>query len=360
MGDGERASPRHVSSRDLRALMTEGTIIDEFTIHDVLGRGGFGDVYRVTDPNRKVFALKTEYLDSPKQALEQEIMCLRRLKSPSFPQVHAQGTTDTVRYMVMDVLGPSLGQIRRKHMNIIPRRIAILLSLEMLKPIKEMHEQGFVHRDIKPSNFLLQKSSKNPLVLVDFGLAAPYINFQTKEHMPFFESRFCGTRKYASLNAFKNIALSRRDDLQSWFNSILEMFLERLPWSRLKEYADIAAAQENLDLTIIPDPDERLLLTELREAIFSLEYDQLPDYALLESKLRNFLIENYGMEPEAFNWVVYYDTETNYVASSPNEEEEKLSPKTSPRRLTESRRDKQDKKKGDDDNDDVHCKCLVQ
>lgn len=357
MGDGERPSSRHVSSRDLRVLMTEGTIIDEFTIHDVLGRGGYGDVYRVTDPNQNVFALKTEYLDSPKQALEQEIMCLRRLKSPSFPRVRAQGTTDTVRYMVMDVLGPSLGQIRRKHMNIFPRKVAILLALEMLKPIKQMHEQGFVHRDIKPSNFLLQKSSKNPLVLVDFGLAAPYINFQTKEHMPFFESRFCGTRKYASVNAFKNIALSRRDDLQSWFNSMLEMFIERLPWSRLKEYADIAAAQENLDLTIVPDSEERVLLTELRETILALEYDQKPDYALLESKLQNFLRENYGMQPEDFDWIVYYETEANYVASTPNEEEDKLSPKTSPRRLTETRRDRQNKKT---DDDDVHCKCLVQ
>ena len=343
----EEEKPKRVSSRDKREVLQDGTVIDGFVIQGVLGRGGFGDVYRVLDRNQKSFALKTEYLNAEKQALEKEIECLVHLNSPCFPHIHAQGTTETLRYIVMDEYGPSIGLVRRKHHNYLPTRIVLLLALQMLKGIKTMHEQGYIHRDIKPSNFLLQKSATDPLVLVDFGLAIPYIDFETGEHLPQVNGRFCGTRKYASVNALKKLGLSRRDDLLSWFYSLYELYTERLPWARLHDPDEIIPMMENLDFDLLQDPPERAFIQGIWETIMALEYDETPNYLLLERRIRNYLQENFNIQASEFNWIGYYTSE---VRDDEEEEEQVEKAPSSPRRR---------KTTVEDEDDNAKCKCLL-
>jgi serine/threonine protein kinase len=95
----------------------------------------------------------------------------------------------------------------------------------MLRAIESFHGHGFLHRDIKPSNSLIRPSRKYPLALIDYGLSRPYCDCLTGNPIPpRHNPGFVGTSKYASINAHAGVELGRRDDLYSWFFSMVELW----------------------------------------------------------------------------------------------------------------------------------------
>ena len=58
-------------------------------------------------------------------------------------------------------------------------KIAIVLLVEMLTAIQEVHDRGFIHRDVKASNFVLDTEEKK-VFIVDFGLAKKHLDPYTK------------------------------------------------------------------------------------------------------------------------------------------------------------------------------------
>jgi serine/threonine protein kinase len=126
------------------------------------------------------------------------------------------------------------------------RAVGFAIAEETLKIIQSLHCLGIVHRDIKPSNFLLRPRSNAPLCLIDFGLARRYIDPATKR--PFLAAcvsrRFTGTVKYASPNAHRGMNLGPRDNLFSWFYSLVEMMGNPLPWEDVKDQEQCGAAKD--------------------------------------------------------------------------------------------------------------------
>jgi serine/threonine protein kinase len=57
--------------------------------------------------------------------------------------------------IIMDLLGSNLAKIRKYLEVKYNLQIAILLLIEMLDAIEEVHNCGFIHRDVKASNFVL-------------------------------------------------------------------------------------------------------------------------------------------------------------------------------------------------------------
>ncbi|OHT06802.1 CK1 family protein kinase [Tritrichomonas foetus] len=219
-----------------RILFTPDTEIDGYRIIKHIGKGGYADVYKVEDiSDGKFYAMKIEALDTDKRSLEKEFEVIKELNSMTatnpqlpavFPTFYSFGDTEKVRYLVMSLFGPSLSTVRK----FLPQKkfsmiTSIQLSLDMLDEIEAFHNQGYIHRDIKPSNFLVNVGNrKQPLCLIDFGLAQKYIDPKSKKHIkPNSNAGFAGTYRYASLNAHYGKQLSRRDDLISWFYSIIEI-----------------------------------------------------------------------------------------------------------------------------------------
>jgi serine/threonine protein kinase len=119
----------------------------------------------------------------------------------------------------------------------------------MLNCIEELHKTGFVHRDIKIANFLLQPKMHNSLCLIDFGISASYIDQKTGNHIACSEVKvFDGSDIYASPNAHKGLNLSRRDDLISWFYSIVEMRDKCLPWTGKTDFNIIGRMKKKISI----------------------------------------------------------------------------------------------------------------
>ncbi|OHT06496.1 CK1 family protein kinase [Tritrichomonas foetus] len=214
------AKKRRVHKRDKRKLLEEGFKIDKYEVEACVGRGGFGDIYgvKVADSN-KILALKLEPVEG-KSNLLKEIEFLKRLQdSLNFPIYYDDGVTDQYRYLVMELLGPSLSSTRRemKHCH-FSLSTTLRIGIKMLRCLEQVHKHGIIHCDVKPGNFLLRPDCLHSLVLVDFGLAQFYIHHKTGKHKKFkIYNGFNGTMKYASLNSMNESSLSRRDDLYSWF-----------------------------------------------------------------------------------------------------------------------------------------------
>jgi serine/threonine protein kinase len=160
-------------------------IRDRYVIEDLLGKGGFGAVYRVRDQRVRgnQFALK-EVIDPGVEEQKRFVFegeMLKRLDHPGLPRVYRIFTGDNNEsnrlYLLMDYIdGPNLEQLRQRHPQ---KRLSLAETMAIMAPIVTavhyLHEQQppIIHRDIKPANIIVPDERERS-VLVDFGIAKEY------------------------------------------------------------------------------------------------------------------------------------------------------------------------------------------
>lgn len=170
--------------QEVRTTLPPGSIVGgRYLVEELLGKGGFGAVYKVRDQRvrQNLFALK-EVIDPNKQERKRfvfEADLLRRLDHPALPRVYHVFEDDKSEraYMLMDyVEGTNLEVLRRQQPNMrfsVPQVLAIIAPI--MDAISYLHNQQppIIHRDIKPANIIVP-SSGNKAVLVDFGIAKEF------------------------------------------------------------------------------------------------------------------------------------------------------------------------------------------
>lgn len=93
-----------------------------------------------------------------------------------FPRLLAAVREDHYKYVVMQLVGPDLGKLRRA----MPQQkftlaTALRVCRQTLDRIKTLHEFGWLSRDIKAPNFAIGLASNSDVVyMLDFGLARRY------------------------------------------------------------------------------------------------------------------------------------------------------------------------------------------
>ena len=98
-----------------------------------------------------------------------------------------------------------------------------------------VHSKDYLHRDIKPANFLVGNPDNSQLYLIDFGNAKKYRSSRTRKHIKFLKNRrIYGSLIFLSLNSFKEIEQTRKDDLESLGLVIIYLYIGSLPWSEFK------------------------------------------------------------------------------------------------------------------------------
>jgi len=154
--------------------LNEGTLLGPYSILELLGSGGMGEVYRARDTrlNRDV-AIKVlpERLAEDPEALarfEREAQSVAALSHPNILAIHDFGRDAGVSYAVMELLqGDSLRE-RMEQTSLSPRKV-VEIARQIAGGLVAAHDRGIVHRDLKPENVFLTREGL--VKILDFGLA---------------------------------------------------------------------------------------------------------------------------------------------------------------------------------------------
>ncbi|KAK0406443.1 hypothetical protein QR680_018574 [Steinernema hermaphroditum] len=236
-----------------------------------LGSGAFGDVYKVSKlPKLEIkdveYAMKTEdEKGKDKLKLECDVIAAvakmfvtkNKPKLENFANVYAYGLLKGkgLRAMVMDVVGPSIDDYRKKRSSSFnySGATAVRISMKMIDPIMQLHSAGYIHRDIKPANFCIGLDTNDDQVfMLDFGIAYRYvvddkvghqlIPFDAKKRLP-----FAGTLPFCSRACMMHRMLSRADDLECWLYTLFDLCDRHLlPWKRVRDFETVRGAKEVL------------------------------------------------------------------------------------------------------------------
>jgi serine/threonine-protein kinase len=149
--------------------------IPGYTLLELLGRGGMGDVYLAEDPklDRRVavkFLAETLTRDAEaKERFRREAQAAARLDHANICTVHQIGESDRGRlYIVMAFYeGETLNEkISRGAMEL---EEAIRIARQAARGLAFAHRAGVIHRDVKPANLLV--TEHGVVKVLDFGLA---------------------------------------------------------------------------------------------------------------------------------------------------------------------------------------------
>jgi len=151
-----------------------GQKLGPYQIQSALGSGGIATIYRATDANAEIVALKV-ILPPPGMGgeilsrFEREARTAARLNHPAIVPVLDVGHVEGYAYLAMPLVE---GQNLADHLAEVTRldeAAAADIVWQMADALHYAHQQGVIHRDVKPSNILLTGESQ--ALLTDFGVA---------------------------------------------------------------------------------------------------------------------------------------------------------------------------------------------
>ena len=231
-------------------------IKDKYIIEKQIGEGSFGKIFQARHKltGEKV-AVKINSASDDNIILKNEARIYTILSDiKGVPNIRNFGIDSGYNFMVIDILGPSLFDLKKNicKNNRFCLKSVLSLGLQMIRRIEHIHDKGFIHRDIKPDNFLFG-SDKYPqtLYIIDFGLAKKYCKYAKKiddaediEHMLCETGRsITGTQRYVSLNVHDGLTPSRRDDMESICYVLVYLLVDKLPWSKI--HSDNDSVKDN-------------------------------------------------------------------------------------------------------------------
>lgn len=147
-----------------------------YELRELIGRGGFGVVYRAWDRRLErdvaIKALRHDLFHTAEvlQRFQREARSVAKLRHANILPVYTVGDGEGIAFMVMPLIrGVSLKEYMATHGR-LPRNEAIRISVNVAGALEQAHQVGIIHRDIKPENILLEGDDRHVL-LADFGIA---------------------------------------------------------------------------------------------------------------------------------------------------------------------------------------------
>ena len=150
--------------------------IGRYTNATLIGRGGFGAVYKAQDDEHgrqvAIKVLQGDLGETERRRFDRERQAMGMLGGhPNIVSILDSGYTDAGEgYLVMGLATGGSLQERLARSGSLPWAEATAMMAAISSAVQSAHDSGILHRDIKPDNILIDEF-RNPR-LADFGIAA--------------------------------------------------------------------------------------------------------------------------------------------------------------------------------------------
>ncbi len=200
-----------------KQLLAGVTLVNRYTIQEVIGIGGMGSVYRARDmhfPNVvKLVAVKEMIIMAPDplvrqtivQNFEREANLLATLHHPSIPRIYDYFSHDDRSYLVLEFIqGRDLEAVINDADGFLLEDQVISWGIQLCDVLEYLHSHKpdpIIFRDMKPSNVMINQNGD--VMLVDFGIAK---TFQTG-----IKGTMIGTEGYSPPEQYRGDATQLAD-----------------------------------------------------------------------------------------------------------------------------------------------------
>jgi serine/threonine protein kinase/tetratricopeptide (TPR) repeat protein len=215
-------------------MLIPGSILGPYTVLQLLGAGGMGEVYRARDPRlgREVAikVLPAAFSSDPARLrrFEREARSAAALNHPNILVVYDVGTDAGTTYIVTELLE---GRTLRATLAQGPLQLgdAVGYGVAIAEALAAAHEKGIVHRDVKPENVFI--TAAGGVKILDFGLAKFDESWRPAEELATFDTAVApmtgdlliGTIEYMSPEQLRGQAADHRTDIFSFGAVLYEM-----------------------------------------------------------------------------------------------------------------------------------------
>ncbi len=193
-----------------------GESFGPWLVHEELGRGGLAIVWRATDSDGQVVALKVMFPEKTTEEqvkrIEREFLSMQQADNPHVVKVLSSGTHEGFPWLALEyVAGGTIEELVQRW-NRDPPQDRWATVEELLRglciALQHIHDQGFIHRDLKPSNVLVTTDLKPKLT--DFGSVKAPEAFTTNLTIA---GRLVGTVAFMAPEQITEDGISPRADL---------------------------------------------------------------------------------------------------------------------------------------------------
>ena len=189
-------------------------LLGHYEIQEVLGRGGFGTVFRAFDEKLcrvvaiKVLGPRLAGSAAAKRRFLREARSAAGIQNEHVVAVHAV-EEEPLPYLVMDYVAGQTLQDKLDKVGPLNLAAVLRIGAQIAEGLAAAHKHGLVHRDIKPSNILLENGVER-VKITDFGLARAADDASITQ-----SGVVAGTPMYMSPEQAEGKTLDHRTDLFS-------------------------------------------------------------------------------------------------------------------------------------------------